>query len=89
MAFAIGSQPADAVSASLSNREKLRGNLKSARIVELEDGDFSLEYDNNLGNQNSMRLDAASYESALREAKFFLNINQQSIDPDGTTWEIE
>ena len=64
-------------------------DLKTAQILDLEDGGFGLEYDNNLGKRNTMRLEAATYEKAIHEAKSFLDINQENLDPEGTLWEIE
>jgi hypothetical protein len=63
--------------------------MKTARILEDEDDSFGLEYDNNLGEKNLMRLDAATYEKAVREAKSYLGINPENLDDDGTVWEIE
>lgn len=63
--------------------------MKTARILDLENDRFGLEYDNNLGQRNTMRLDAASYEKAIREAKAFLGVNGENLDADGTLWEIE
>jgi hypothetical protein len=63
--------------------------MKTARILEDEDDGFGLEYDNNLGQKNMMRLDAATYEKAMREAKSYLGINPENLDSDGTVWEIE
>jgi hypothetical protein len=63
--------------------------MKTARILDEEDDSFSLEYDNNLGQKNTMRLDAPTYERAVREARSFLGITPQSVDEDGTQWEIE
>ena len=48
-----------------------------------------MEYDNNVGRRNTMRLDARTYEKAVNEARLFLEINQEDIDPDGTNWEVE
>jgi hypothetical protein len=36
-----------------------------------------------------MRLDAMTYERAVREAKTFLGIDMENLDGDGTTWEID
>jgi hypothetical protein len=36
-----------------------------------------------------MRLDAPTYERAIREAKSFLGITPENLDGDGTEWEIE
>jgi hypothetical protein len=63
--------------------------MKTARILDMENDSFGLEYDNNLGKRNRMRLDAATYERAIREAKSFLGIGTENLDPDGTLWEIE
>ena len=64
--------------------------MKTARIVDQEDPDsFGLEYDNTQGEKNMMRLDALTYEKAIREAKSYLGINADNIDADGTVWEIE
>jgi hypothetical protein len=63
--------------------------MKTARILEEEDDIFGLEYDNNLGQKNIMRLDAATYERAVREARSYLGINPENFDGDGNAWEIE
>jgi len=62
--------------------------VKLARVVDEEDG-FGLEYDNNLGEKNVMRLEGATYAQALREAKFFLEISSDGRDTDGTSWDLE
>jgi len=63
--------------------------MKTARILEDEDDSFGLEYDNNLGQKNTMRLEAPTYERAVREARSFLGITPENLDGDGTEWEIE
>lgn len=63
--------------------------MKLARILEYEDGNFGLEYDDTRGTKNSMRLDAASYEAAIIEAKAFLEIDRTNRDTAGEEWEIE
>jgi hypothetical protein len=63
--------------------------LKIARILDEADGAFGLEYDNTLGKKNTMRLDAPTYERALREAKRYLGIDSEDHDTDGTSWDIE
>ena len=63
--------------------------MKIARIQDEDGGTFSLEYDNTLGKKNSMRLDAFTYERAIREAKSFLGINPDNLDADGDLWEVE
>jgi len=63
--------------------------MKIARILD-EDGDtFGLEYDNTLGTKNSMRLDALTYEGAIREAKSFLGIGENGQDADGHLWVFD
>ncbi len=63
-------------------------DLKTARILDLENDSFGLEYDNTLGKRNVMRLDALSYERAVREARLFLGINDENLDEDGSAWEV-
>ncbi len=63
--------------------------MKIARILDEEGGCFRLEYDNDLGHKLNMRLDALSYERALREAKGYLEVGEDDRDPEGTQWEIE
>lgn len=63
--------------------------MKIARIVDQEGGSFALEYDNMLGKKNFMRLDADTYERALREAKTFLEISVEGSDSDGNQWDLE
>ena len=64
-------------------------NPKIGRIKEDDRGTFSLEYDNTLGKKNTMRLDAATYEAAIREAQVFLEVNDQGLDDHGAHWDIE
>ena len=63
--------------------------MKTARITDQEHGVFGLEYDNARGTKNMMRLDAITYEKAVREAKSYLGINAQNEDEDGMHWEVE
>ena len=63
--------------------------MKTARILDEDDDSFTLEYDNNLGQMNTMRLYARSYERAVQEAKTFLGINEENLDVDGTEWKFE
>jgi hypothetical protein len=63
--------------------------MKIARILYQDDNVFGLEYDNTLGKKHTMRLDATTYEKALREAKAFLGIDADDCDADGTQWNIE
>ena len=63
--------------------------MKTAIILDEEDEGFLLEYDNNLGKKNTMRLEAANYPGAVREAKSFLGIDDENLDGDGTEWKID
>jgi hypothetical protein len=63
--------------------------MKIGTILDLENDGFGLEYDNNLGKRNTMRLDAVTYEKAIRESKSFLGISLENLDAAGTLWEIE
>ncbi len=62
---------------------------KVARILDEDDGSFGLEYDDTRGHKNVMRLDALTYEGAIREARSFLGIQRDDRDADGSRWEIE
>ncbi len=63
--------------------------MKIARIFDETGGAFGLEYDNTLGKKHAMRLEAFTYEKALREAKSFLGISIHDRDADGTQWDLE
>jgi hypothetical protein len=63
--------------------------MKRATILDQAAGEFALEYDNNLGRKNQMRLDANTYENALREARSFLGIRDDDHDEAGDHWTIE
>jgi hypothetical protein len=63
--------------------------MKIAKILDQDGNRFALEYDNTLGKKNTMRLDALSYERALREARSFLGINSDNQDEDGNLWQVE
>jgi hypothetical protein len=63
--------------------------MKTARILDTDDSGFGLEYDDTRGSRNTMRLDALTYERALREARSFLGIKADNRDEEGTVWEVE
>ena len=63
--------------------------MKRATILDQPAGQFALEYDNNVGRKNQMRLDAETYEGALREARSFLGINDDGCDESGNHWAVE
>jgi hypothetical protein len=64
--------------------------MKTARILDEDaNGFFRVEYDNDRGSKNMMRLDASTYDKAIREAKSFLGINAADCDGDGNQWAVE
>ena len=69
------------------NSAELPANM--ARVVDEDPDGFRLEYDNTLGKKNVMRLEAQTYERALREARSFLGINAEDRDMEGTRWDLE
>jgi hypothetical protein len=71
------------------HRPKLTSSMKIARILDEPGGTFRLEYDDTLGHKQNTRLDAMSYEQALREARSYLEIGHDNRDSDGTQWDIE
>jgi hypothetical protein len=68
---------------------KPAASMKIARILDEPGGAFRLEYDNGLGHKHSMRLDASTYDQALREAKSYLEIRDDDRDAEGAQWDIE
>lgn len=63
--------------------------MKRATILDQGGDQFALEYENTLGRKNQMRLDAATYEKAIREARSYLGINQDDRDEAGDQWTVE
>ena len=63
-------------------------SVKIARIFDQDAETFAVEYDNTLGKKNTMRLEATTYEGAIREAKAFLGISAENTDADGIEWEV-
>ena len=63
--------------------------MKIARILDERGGTLRLEYDNARGQKQSTRLEAVTYEQALREAKGYLEIGDDNLDPEGAQWDIE
>ena len=62
---------------------------KCATVSEQESGVFTLDYDNTVGKTHSMRLDASTYERALREARSYLGIDEDGRDEAGDQWVVE
>jgi hypothetical protein len=63
--------------------------MKNARVLDADGGGVDLEYDDTRGSRNTMRLDALTYEGALREARSFLGIKADDQDADGDAWEVD
>jgi hypothetical protein len=63
--------------------------MKIARILDEPDGTFRLEYDDTLGRKQNTRLDAMTYEQAVREAKSYLEISEDDRDSEGAQWYFE
>jgi hypothetical protein len=63
--------------------------IKVGRILDADDGGFGLEYDDTRGQKNTMRLDALTYEGAIREGRSFLGIQEDDHDEDGDRWAVE
>jgi hypothetical protein len=63
--------------------------MKRATILDQGRDQFALEYENTLGRKNEMRLDAMTYERAIREARSFLGINEDDRDEAGDHWTVE
>lgn len=63
--------------------------VKFGRILDEEEGEFTLEYDDTRGQKNTMRLDALTYEGAVREARSFLGIRSDGHDEAGDLWAVE
>jgi hypothetical protein len=63
--------------------------MKRATILDEVGGVFGLEYDNTIGRKHTMRLDAATYEDALLEARAFLEIGENDQDEAGDQWAVE
>jgi hypothetical protein len=62
---------------------------KVAKILDEDGGGFGLEYDDTRGRKNRMRLDARTYEGAIREARSFLGVQPDDRDADGDRWTVE
>ena len=63
--------------------------MKCAIILDEGPGRFALEYENTLGRKLQMRLDAITYEEAVREARSFLGIKPDDLDESGDQWALE
>ena len=63
--------------------------MKRATILDEGPRQFALQYDNTVGRKNQMRLDAKTYENAIREARSFLGINEEDQDEAGDQWAVE
>ena len=68
------------------NTPKPEMPVKVALILDEAHGTFGLEYDDTRGRKQTMRLDALTYEGALREARSFLGIQETDRDEAGDRW---
>jgi hypothetical protein len=64
-------------------------NINLARILDEEEDSFSLEYPNGSGGKSFMRLEAATYEGAIREAKSYLGVGADDRDEKGALWQFD
>jgi hypothetical protein len=63
--------------------------MKIARIQDEPGGMFRLEYEDTRGRTQNTRLEAMTYEQALREARSYLEIGEDGRDSEGAQWDIE
>ena len=63
--------------------------MKMARILDEPGGTFRVEYDNARGHKQTTRLEAMTYEQALREARSYLEIGEGDCASSGAQWDIE
>jgi hypothetical protein len=63
--------------------------VKIGRIQDADDGGFGFEYDDTRNRKNMMRLEALTYEGAIREARSFLGIRSDDRDDEGDVWDVE
>ena len=68
---------------------KPRTIMKIGRILDEAAGNFLLEYDSKLGRRHTIRLEALTYEAALRESRSYLGIGDDARDTEGAEWDIE
>ena len=68
---------------------KLTLSMKIARILDEPGGTFRVQYDNARGHKQTTRLEAMTYEQALREARSYLEIGDDDRDSEGIQWDIE
>ena len=63
--------------------------MKIARILDEPGGAFRLEYEDTRGRKQNTRLEAMTYEQAVREARSYLEIGEEGRDSEGAEWDIE
>lgn len=64
-------------------------SMKRATVLDEGPDEFLLEYEDTLGRKNQMRLDATTYEQAIREARKYLGIGAEDRDEAGDQWTVE
>jgi hypothetical protein len=62
--------------------------VKTALILDEAPEAFRLQYEDTQGREQTMRLDALTYEQALREARSFLGIQENDCDEAGDRWTM-
>jgi hypothetical protein len=65
------------------------GPMKRASILDEAGGGFILEYDDTVGRQHTMRLEARTYDAAILEARSFLGSRKDDRDAAGDLWMVE
>ena len=63
--------------------------INLAKILDEEDDSFRLEYPTPAGGKSFMRLDASTYEGAIREAKNYLGVGEDDRDEKGNLWQFD
>ena len=65
------------------------GKISLARILDQEDDSFCVEYPTHTCETSVMRLEATTYEGAIREAKSYLGIGEDNRDEKGFLWQFD
>lgn len=63
--------------------------INLAKILDQDDDSFCLEYPIRTGGKSFMRLEAATYEGAIREAKAYLGVGADDRDEQGNLWQFD
>jgi hypothetical protein len=63
--------------------------VKTGRILDQPRDTFCFEYDTLPGKKSMMRLEAVTYERAIKEARSYRGIKEDDRDEAGNVWLIE